>query len=145
MESTSLAVAEIGGILLLAALAGLAARAIGLPAIVGYLLVGLLVSPFTPGYVADRHQIQLLADIGVVFLLFEVGIEVDLRRLGRQSTRLLLAVPLQVLISAAAGFVCAIALGVSAGGAALIGVAVALSSSVVVVNITRSSRRTASP
>lgn len=48
----------------------------GLPAVVGYLLLGLAVSPFTPGYVADRHQIELLADVGVVLLLFEVGIEV---------------------------------------------------------------------
>jgi CPA2 family monovalent cation:H+ antiporter-2 len=100
VEVNSLAVAEIGGILLAAAIAGYSARRVGLPAIVGYLAVGLLVSPFTPGYVADRPQIALLADIGVVFLLFEVGIEIDLRRLGGQSRRLLMAVPLQVAISA---------------------------------------------
>src|SRR5205809_6928710 len=112
MQNTALAVAELGGVLLAAAMAGYGARRAGLPAIVGYLGVGLLVSPFTPGYVADRHQIQLLADIGVVFLLFEVGIEIDLRRLGRQSRRLLIAVPLQVAIGAAAGFGAAIAMGV---------------------------------
>jgi CPA2 family monovalent cation:H+ antiporter-2 len=145
VEDTSLAVAEIGGILLAAALAGYSARRVGLPAIVGYLAVGLLVSPFTPGYVADRHQIQLLADIGVVFLLFEVGIEIDLRQLGGQSRRLLMAVALQVAISAAVSFAVARAMGVSAAGSALIGLAIALSSSVVVVNITRSRRRTASP
>jgi CPA2 family monovalent cation:H+ antiporter-2 len=145
VEDTSLAVAEIGGILLAAAIAGYSARRVGLPAIVGYLAVGLLVSPFTPGYVADRRQIQLLADIGVVFLLFEVGIEIDLRQLGGQSRRLLMAVPLQVAISAAVSFVVTRAMGVSVAGSALIGLAIALSSSVVVVNITRSRRRTASP
>jgi CPA2 family monovalent cation:H+ antiporter-2 len=145
VEDTSLAVAEIGGILLAAAIAGYSARRVGLPAIVGYLAVGLLVSPFTPGYVADRHQIQLLADIGVVFLLFEVGIEIDLRQLGGQSRRLVVAVPLQVAISAAVSFAVARAMGVSVAGSALIGLAIALSSSVVVVNITRSRRRTASP
>ena len=144
MESTSLAIAEIGGILLAAAVAGFAARRAGLPAIVGYLSVGLLVSPFTPGYVADRHQIQLLADIGVVLLLFEVGIEVDLRQLHRQSRRLLIAVPLQVAVSAGVSLAAAMAMGVSLRGSALFGLAIALSSSVVVVNITRSRRRTAS-
>ena len=73
-----------GVLLLLAALAGWLARRLRLPAIVGYLAVGLLVSPFTPGYVADHDQLQLLADVGVVLLLFEVGIEVDVDRLRRE-------------------------------------------------------------
>jgi CPA2 family monovalent cation:H+ antiporter-2 len=143
VQGTSLAIAEIGG-LLAAAVAGFAARRVGLPAILGYLSVGLLVSPFTPGYVADRHQIQLLADIGVVLLLFEVGIEVDLRQLHRQSRRLLIAVPLQVAVSAGVSLAAAMATGVSLRGSLLFGLAIALSSSVVVVNITRSWRRTVS-
>jgi len=72
---------EIGVILLGAALVGFGLRKLGLPAVVGYLLVGLFIGPFTPGYVPDRHQIQVLADFGVVLLLFEVGIELDLRAL----------------------------------------------------------------
>ena len=64
---------------------GWVARRLGLPAVVGYLLLGVAVSPFTPGYVADREQIQLLADVGVVLLLFEVGIEVDLARIRREQ------------------------------------------------------------
>ena len=47
---------EIALVLLGAAGAGLLARRVGLPAVLGYLAVGLLVSPFTPGYVAERHQ-----------------------------------------------------------------------------------------
>ena len=74
-----------GPCLLVAAARGWRARRVGLPAIVGYLAVGVAVSPFTPGYVADREQIQLLADVGVVLLLFEVGIEVDLARLRREQ------------------------------------------------------------
>jgi len=77
-------VLEIGVVLLAAALAGAVSRRLGLPAVLGYLVVGLLVGPFTPGYVADRHQIQVLADVGVVLLLFEVGIELDLRALRRE-------------------------------------------------------------
>ena len=50
-------VLDIGVVLLLAASLGLLARKLGLPAIIGYLLTGLLVSPFTPGYVAGSEQL----------------------------------------------------------------------------------------
>ena len=56
-------VLNVGAVLLVAATSGLAARRVGLPAIVGYLLTGLMVSPFTPGLVADTQQIAILADI----------------------------------------------------------------------------------
>ena len=134
---------EIGIILLAAALVGFGARRLGLPAVVGYLVVGLLVGPFTPGYVADRHQIQVLADIGVVLLLFEVGIELDLRALRREPLGILVAVPAQVAVGTLLGSIAFVALGSDVRGAVTLGLAVALSSSIVVVNITRSRKRTA--
>jgi CPA2 family monovalent cation:H+ antiporter-2 len=136
---------EIGMILLLAVGAGWLARRLGLPAVLGYLGAGLIVSPFTPGYVADRNQLQVLADVGVVLLLFEVGIEVNPLRLGREHRAVLWAAPLQVVITSVATAGVAFLLGVSFAGAALIGLCIALSSSVVVVNITRSRRRTTNP
>lgn len=135
-------VLDIAIALLLAAALGWGARRLGLPAVVGYLVAGLVISPFTPGYVANREQIQLLADIGVVLLLFEVGIEVDVRRLHQEHGGLLWAVPVQVLISTGLSSLILAAMGVAPLGAALAGLAVAMSSSVVVVNITRSRRRT---
>jgi K+:H+ antiporter len=133
---------EIGVILLGAALVGFAARRLGLPAVVGYLLVGLVVGPFTPGYVADRHQIQVLADVGIVLLLFEVGIELDLRALRREPLGILAAVPAQVALVTIAGALAFVALGSDLLGAVTLGLAVGLSSSIVIVNITRSKRRT---
>ncbi|MGH7876284.1 MAG: cation:proton antiporter, partial [Candidatus Dormibacteraceae bacterium] len=136
MDLTAPAIFEIGLLLLLAVAAGWLARRIGLPAVVGYIAVGLAVSPFTPGYVADRSRLQLLADIGVVLLLFEVGIEIDPRRLGRERGRLLIVAPLQALLTTLIASGVLIALGVGRPGAALVGLSVALSSSVAVVNIT---------
>jgi CPA2 family monovalent cation:H+ antiporter-2 len=135
-------VLEIGLVLLGAALAGVLARRFGLPAVVGYLLVGLTVGPFTPGYVADRQQLETLANVGVVLLLFEVGIELDLRALRRESRALLVAAPLQVALTIAAGAILLGAIGVEPIAGVTLGLALALSSSVVVVNITRSRRRT---
>ena len=142
MDHTAPAVLDLGLLLLLAALAGYAARRVGLPAVVGYLAVGVVVSPFTPGYVANREQLSILADVGVVLLLFEVGIEINPLRLARERRRLLLSSPLQVAITwVVSAVACAIA-GVPVTGAALIGLSIAMSSSVVVVNITRSKSRT---
>src|SRR5205807_5041764 len=113
-----------------------------LPAVIGYLVVGLIVSPFTPGYVVDRRQLQVLADVGVVVLLFEVGIEIDPVRLIRNRSAVLWTAPVQVLVTTLIVGAATFALGVGWRGAVLIGLSVALSSSVVVVNITRSRRRT---
>ena len=137
-------VLDVGAVLLVAATSGLLARKVGLPAIVGYLLTGLLVSPFTPGFVADSQQIAILADIGVVLLLFEVGIEIDLRRIRKEHGAILWASPLLVVLGTAVATPIFIALGLPLYGAALIALSIAMSSSVVIVNITRSRRRTTS-
>ena len=141
MDASAPAIMEIGLVLLAAASAGFLLRRLGLPAVIGYMVVGLLVSPFTPGYVADRHQLQLFADIGVVLLLFEVGIEIDPRELRRDQGRLLWIVPIHTAGVAAVSSVIAVAAGLAWKGALILGVSVALSSSVVIVNITRSRRR----
>ena len=140
---TAPAVMDIGLILLLAVLAGWIARRLGLPAVLGYLAVGFVVSPFTPGYVADRHQLELLADVGVVLLLFEVGIEIDPLTLGTRNRRILWAGPAQVVITALLSGAGAALLGITFTGASLVGLSIAMSSSVVVVGITRSRRATA--
>jgi CPA2 family monovalent cation:H+ antiporter-2 len=142
VESTAPAIFEVGLVLLVAAIAGWLARRAGLPAVLGYLAVGLIVSPFTPGYVADRHQLQLFADVGVVLLLFEVGIELDLAELQRERGRLFWAAPLQAILTALLSTAVGLLLKLSLAGAVLLGLCIALSSSVVVVNITRSRRRT---
>lgn len=108
----------------------------------GYLAVGIIVSPFTPGYVANRAQLSILADVGVVLLLFEVGIEINPIRLAREARKLLLLVPIQVLVTWIVGAAGCLAIGMKPTGAAMVGLSLAMSSSVVVVNITRSRRRT---
>jgi CPA2 family monovalent cation:H+ antiporter-2 len=142
VEHTDVTVLEVGAILLAAAFAGWIARRLTLPAIVGYLVVGLAVSPFTPGYVADGTQVNLFAEVGAILLLFEVGIEVDVKNLRREHPAMLWAAPLQMVITFAASFAAFSWFGLEPGAAALLALAIAMSSSVVVVNITRSRRRT---
>lgn len=135
-------VLNVGVVLTAAATMGFASRKLGLPSVIGYLLTGLLVSPFTPGFVADNNQLALLADIGVVLLLFEVGIEIDLRRITKEQKAFLWGAPAQVAIGLAIGTPVFLWLGVPLLGALLLALSIALSSSVVIVNISRSPRRT---
>ena len=136
---------DLGLVLLAAAAVGWLARRIGLPAVVGYLAVGLLVSPFTPGYIADRQQIELLANVGVALLLFEVGIEVDIHRLRSEHRSLLFVAPLQVVITTVVSAAALAVAGLQLNVGLLVGLGIASSSAVVVVNITRSRRRTTDP
>jgi monovalent cation:H+ antiporter-2, CPA2 family len=134
-------VLNVGVVLTAAATMGFAARKLGLPSVIGYLVTGLLVSPFTPGFVADNNQLALLADIGVVLLLFEVGIELDLRKITREQKALLWGVPTQMGFGLLVGTPIFLWLGIPIFGALLMSLSIAMSSSVVIVNITRSPRR----
>lgn len=134
-------VLNVGVVLTAAATMGYGARRLGLPSVIGYLLTGLLVSPFTPGFVADNSQLALLADIGVVLLLFEVGIELDLKRISREYKFLFWGVPTQMAFGMIVGTAIFLCLGVPIYGALLLSLSIAMSSSVVIVNITRSPRR----
>ncbi|HYB40979.1 MAG TPA: cation:proton antiporter, partial [Candidatus Methylomirabilis sp.] len=67
-----------------AVVGGALARLMGQPLILGYVLGGILISPLTPGpSVSDLHTFELFAEIGVILLMFSVGIEFSLRDLLR--------------------------------------------------------------
>jgi len=69
--------------LVVAFIGGVIARRIGLPTIVGYLLAGIAIGPFTPGFVGDTETISQLAELGVIFLMFGVGLHFSLNDLWK--------------------------------------------------------------
>ena len=117
----------------LAFVAGFAAVRLRLPPIVGYLLAGVALGPGTPGFVADVGLAQQLAEIGVVLLLFGVGLHFkpgDLAEVRR------VAVPgalLQVGAGTFVGTLVGMALGWSVGGGIVFGLCLSVASTVVVV------------
>jgi CPA2 family monovalent cation:H+ antiporter-2 len=142
MEATALPILELGALFLAAAAFGYGARRLGLPAVIGYLVVGLVAFQLLPESAKpDRDQVQLLADVGVVLLLFEVGIELDVGRLRREHRSLLVAAPLQILTTTIVAGLVLVALGLAPDVGLILGLCVAMSSSVVIVNITRSRAR----
>jgi CPA2 family monovalent cation:H+ antiporter-2 len=118
-----------------AAIGGLIAQRLGLPALIGYILAGLAVGPNTPGLVADVDRVQLLANLGVALLMFGLGVEFSLREVIRVRRAALLGgaiqIPLTVLLGTAAG----LAGGWTLGAALLLGGAFAISSSIVALKV----------
>lgn len=118
------------------ALAGgwLATRA-GLPSIAGYILGGLVISPFTPGFDADTGSLGVIADVGVVLLLFAIGVQLDIADIRRAGMGTVIAASLQTLIVVAGVAAVAMMFGVDRDPALYAGAAAAISSSAVLVKL----------
>ena len=126
---------DLGVAVALALVGGMLAVRLRQPPIVGYLVAGVVIGPFTPGFVGDATQISELAELGVVLLLFALGVEFSLRELAPVRRVAVPGAILQVLITAVAGALVGIPLGLSATGAVVVGAAIAISSTVVVLKV----------
>jgi len=108
-------------------------RRIHLPPIIGYLLVGAAFGPHALGLIPGGHEIEFLAELGVVFLLFMIGLEVSIGHLLAMHRVLLGLGGLQVLLSTLATIALATGFGLSWESALAIGGALSLSSTAIVV------------
>src|SRR3569833_590426 len=126
----------------LAILFGTAANRLKLPPLVGYLLAGVVVGPFTPGFVADTHLTQQLADIGVVLLMFGVGLHFSPRDLLEVRGVAATGATLQMLAITALGTGAALALGWSLGEGVMFGLCLSVASTVVVMRALQDRRLT---
>ncbi|MBW2171739.1 MAG: cation:proton antiporter, partial [Deltaproteobacteria bacterium] len=75
------------------------------PAIVGFLLTGILTGPYGLGLVKAVHEVEILAEVGVVLLLFTIGIEFSLQRLLQIKKSVLMGGSIQVLLTLFVTFV----------------------------------------
>lgn len=122
-------------LILIAAFAGgLLARLVGQPLIVGYILAGVVVGPFTGGLtVVNLHDVEELAEIGVALLLFSLGLEVSFRELAPVRLVAVAGGILQVVATMALGFAIGTGLGWGWQPALWFGALVAVSSTMVVL------------
>ncbi len=128
---------EAGVILTVIAIAATVANRVGLSVIPFYVIGGMVVSPFVLGqfgypHIADQEYITLLAELGIVFLLFFLGLEFSLDRLVEAKTEIGKAGSLDLLVNFPAGFVVGIALGWSVLEAFVLAGIVYISSSAVI-------------
>ena len=106
-----------------------------IPTVVGYLLTGIIAGPHLLSLVNETHKIELIAEIGVVLLLFTIGMEFSLQHLLKIRKRAFLGGFLQVSVTAGAFLVASRFFGMSWQGGILIGFLASLSSSALVLKI----------
>jgi CPA2 family monovalent cation:H+ antiporter-2 len=112
---------------------GLIARRLGLPAIVGYLLAGMAIGPFTPGFIGDVESIGQLAELGVIFLMFGVGLHFSLRDLWAVRAVAIPGAVMQVVISTVLGLALTQLWGWSISAGLVLGFALSIASTVVLL------------
>ncbi|MGH7392499.1 MAG: cation:proton antiporter [Candidatus Rokuibacteriota bacterium] len=119
-----------------AVLGGALARLARQPLILGYVLAGIAVSPFTPGpIVSDVRTFELFAEIGVVLLMFSIGIEFSLRDLAGVKWVALIGAPVGIAVHVALGLAAGWALGWPPVQGAVIGAVTSVASTMVVVRL----------
>lgn len=106
-----------------------------IPAIIGFLLTGVLAGPHGLGLVSAAHEVEMLAEIGVILLLFVIGMELSFKELLRLKKPVFLGGAAQVLLTIIAFNGLAMLLGASMGHAVFAGFLAALSSTAVVLKL----------
>ena len=124
---------DLGGAIAAALLGGAIAIRLGQPAIVGYLLAGIAIGPFTPGFVGDVERISVLADVGIVLLLFALGIQFSIRELTQVQRVVLPGGVLQIAAIIGLGTLASLVLGLDLRAALVVGACISISSTLVVV------------
>jgi CPA2 family monovalent cation:H+ antiporter-2 len=112
---------------------GIVARRVGLPTIVGYLIAGMALGPFTPGFQGDTATISQLAELGVILLMFGVGLHFSLTDLWQVRNIAVPGAVSQMAVMSVAGYLMASAWGWSPGGAWLFGISTSVASTVVLM------------
>lgn len=126
--------ADIAVIVVAGLIGGLTAQRFKQPLILGYILAGVLVGPYTGGVtVTEVHDIELLAEIGVALLLFALGLEFSLKELRPVRHIALIGTPVQILLTIAYGFAIGQLLGWDWIASLWLGGLISLSSTMVIL------------
>jgi len=130
-ETSLIALLAIGFVLAL--LLGLLANMVRISPIVGYLLAGIAVGPFTPGFVGDTGLASQLAEIGVILLMFGVGLHFSIKDLLSVKHIALPGAVAQIITATAIGYGLAHFLGWSMGAGLVFGLSLSVASTVVLL------------
>jgi CPA2 family monovalent cation:H+ antiporter-2 len=132
-------------VLAAATLAALASARFGAPAIVGFLLAGVLIGPAGFGLVPDRERVAVFAEMGVVFLLFGIGLEFSRDRLREVRRAFFVGGSLQAVLTAGAAALFARSFTAGVGQAVIVGMIVMLSSTAIVLKLYAERRELETP
>lgn len=128
-------IADLGLILIVAAAVTLIFRKLKQPLVLGYIIAGFLVSPYSNivPTVTDLHNVETLAEIGVIFLLFSLGLEFSFKKLMRVGASASITAIVEIVIVTIAGFFVGKALGWSIMNSLFLGGMLASSSTTIII------------
>ena len=126
---------DIGVATIAATAVGVVAHRLKQPIILAYLVAGALIGPVGFGWVATRENIEIIAELGLVLLLFIIGLEMDLKQLAASGKQLLITGFLQFPLCAGIGWLAFAAAGFTSREALYLALACALSSTAIVVKL----------
>ncbi|MGE0285605.1 MAG: cation:proton antiporter [Bradyrhizobium sp.] len=132
-------IADITFSILFAWVLGLVAHFARQPLILAYLVAGFFIGPFGMGWVKSQESISVISELGLIFMLFMIGLEIDLKKIVRAGPVILFAAGGQLLGGCLLGILFFMGIGLSLGGGAFdalyLTVACALSSTVIIVKV----------
>jgi CPA2 family monovalent cation:H+ antiporter-2 len=134
MHSFDLILTLTGG-LVAALVFGYLTQRVGLSPIVGYLLAGLVVGPNTPGFVANKHLADQLAEVGVILLMFGVGVQFHLKELLEVRRIAIPGALGQILVATGLGYVIGTAMNWGWAAGTVFGLAISVASTVVLLRV----------
>jgi len=123
------------GSLTAALVLGYITHRLALSSIVGYLLAGIVVGPYTPGFVADRHLAEQFAEIGVILLMFGVGLHFHFRELWAVRRVAIPGALMQILVATGSAAIFVRALGWDWTAGLVFGLCLSVASTVVLVRV----------
>ncbi len=126
---------DLGAALAVALLGGAIAVRLGQPAVIGYVAAGMAIGPFTPGLAADPEQISALAEVGVVLLLFALGVQFSIRELLEVRRVAVLGGVVQIAVILVAGAGTGVGLGLDRTAVLVLGACLSISSTLVLVKV----------
>lgn len=128
-------IADLGLILIVAAVVTLIFRKLKQPLVLGYIIAGFLVSPYSNiiPTVTDLHNVETLAEIGVIFLLFSLGLEFSFKKLIRVGASASITAIVEIVIISISGYCVGKALGWSTMNSMFLGGMLASSSTTIII------------
>lgn len=105
------------------------------PVVLGYILAGVIIGPHTPPYalIEDKHTIETLSELGVIFLMFALGLEFSLKKLTKVGATALLAASFEIILMVWAGYQLGRAFGWGTMDSVFLGAILSISSTTIII------------
>lgn len=134
-------------VIMVAALVTVLFHKLRLPVVLGYILAGVIIGPHTPPFplIHDEESIKTLSELGIVFLMFSLGLEFSFRRLRKVGTTALIAAPLEILLMILVGYQIGQWFGWGKMDSLFLGAMISISSTTIIVKALQEAGRTKEP